>query len=69
MSGYVISLCPFYIRESNKSITCEGYLADNTFNTTKFESEKKKYDYQRVYCWRESWCCCVLAKTLNKKYE
>lgn len=69
MPHYVIAMCPFYIRESAMSITCEGFLTDNSYNTTKFSSEKDKIEYQRVCCWREEWCKCKLAKILNKKYE
>lgn len=69
MSNYVCPLCPFYIRESQKSMTCEGFLTEESFTTTKFETEAQKFAYQRVYCWRENWSKCVLAVMLNKKYE
>lgn len=43
--------CPFYLKEGEKFISCEGVL-DNTSSTHRFNSndEKKKYEFS---------VCCV----------
>lgn len=47
--GVTATTCPFYIRESEKEITCEG--ADmGTKCSKKFNSRKDKENFQKHHC-------------------
>ena len=64
--GVVNTECPFYIREAEKEITCEGVVT-GTKATTKFESRSDKENFQKQTCFHG---CerCYIAKELEKKY-
>lgn len=63
------TVCPFYLKEAQKSITCEG-LIDGTCNMTRFNSEDEKTQYQSANCEMYNYTnCCKLAAALEKKYE
>lgn len=65
--GIVNTDCPYYIRESEKMITCEG-VEDGTLIGTRFDSEPQKIEYQRRHCFEK---CerCKHAENLDKKYD
>lgn len=42
--------CPFYIREAEYSITCEGIIP-GTDIATRFTGEKEKREYQELLCY------------------
>lgn len=61
------TLCPYYIRDSQKQITCEGVVA-GAETSMKFESEERKLEYQKQYCFlypNE----CMICKGLDAKYQ
>lgn len=43
--------CPYYIKESDQSITCEGFKKD-TCIAHKFINKDKKEEYQEEECFR-----------------
>lgn len=69
MPNYPVSICPFYERESDKSITCEGFVCDNCLTQIRFMSDRDKLKFQSKYCRRDNWASCPLAIQLAKKYE
>lgn len=71
MSGYYgpgmyKTKCGYYIRESEKMITCEGY-ENNTICGTRFDSEKEKFEFQEKHCY-ENGKRCKHAEMLDGKY-
>ena len=66
-TGASKSICPYFLREYNKSITCEGLCGKDEF-MHRFVSTKDKCDYQKKYCFRYDYSRCPLAKILDGKY-
>lgn len=63
------TICPFYIKEAKKSITCEG-ITDSVTSVTRFGSYEEKRSYQHQNCERNDYAaCCELAAALCRKYE
>lgn len=60
------ALCPFFITESKKSITCEGIIAEQ--NVTRFTSEEEKKAHQEQYCTKYYCENCKIYKALSEKY-
>lgn len=60
--------CPFYARETELSVGCEG-IAPDTCMFTKFPDEKSKIRHIRVYCSHRDGGDCFLARALYVKYE
>lgn len=70
-SQYV--LCPFFIRDDDSSITCEGMEANmcsrHVFRTDKGNLLKdKKKEFINKYCMAD-YKGCMYAEMLEKKYE
>ncbi len=42
--------CPFYLREGERFISCEGILVDSAVTTHRFKSDEDKRSYQYCYC-------------------
>lgn len=59
--------CPFYLRESEYTMTCEG-IASGTELATKFPSEKEKREYQKCNCYHRK-SSCVIMRMLEEKYK
>lgn len=63
------TICPFYVREALKSITCEGIIP-GTCSMTRFESVEEKLAYQAANCEKYGYAtCCRLAAALMEKYR
>jgi hypothetical protein len=63
------AVCPYYQRESGKSLTCEG-LIDGTVCTMRFDSAEARLEWQAMSCEMHNYQrCCPLAAALEKKYE
>lgn len=63
------AICPFYQRESGKSLTCEGMIV-GTVCTHRFRDEESRLKWQAMNCeMLNYWNCCPLAAALQKKYE
>lgn len=68
MKGYVAkeAVCPFYHREDEVGIYCEGVNDDSSIKLIHCSSESKKR-YRRQYCCKE-YKRCPIARMLYKKY-
>ena len=66
-AGGVNVLCPFYVREADKSISCEGFYDNNTL-MTKFPSKDSKREFMARKC-ENAYQSCMLARALIRKYE
>lgn len=67
-TGLTSSICPFYLRESQLSISCEG-LTDGTRNVMKFNKLDDKHQYQRDFCFYKTYKGCPVYQAILKKYE
>jgi len=47
--GVVNTDCPFYLRESEKTITCEG-VEEETMAKKEFKDRSQKEAFQKTYC-------------------
>ena len=65
--GTTHTKCPFFVRESELQITCEGVI-ENADTASKFATEKEKIRYQVKQCFRYPNECPV-AKMNERKYE
>lgn len=63
----VNTLCPFYISEDCKRISCEGVCKGSTVRLL-FTAGKKKQQYKQKYC-NMDYVSCPICKMLYKKYE
>ena len=62
--GTVNTDCPFYKRESEKEITCEG-AEPGTLCAKKFTSKAEKEDFQKHHCFPG----CVRCHNAEKLFE
>ena len=60
--------CPFYLRENETTIVCEG-VQKGTVMLTKFGCASLKRAHYRQSCFHEDGGVCFLAKSLFQKYE
>ena len=66
--GGTDTFCPYYVREANKSITCEGIIA-GTYSQQRFDTEADLHDFQSRNCFTRSYDRCPLAAALIEKYR
>lgn len=69
MANYISTLivCPFFVRESEKSITCEGIIKD-TVDTRRFASKAAKARHEDIYCTSlAAHAICPAAQYLSKE--
>lgn len=65
----VRAVCSFYIKESEKTITCEGVIPGTT-TMTRFETKDGKRAFQCKHCERyDAEGCCPIAKEIQNQYE
>lgn len=63
------TICPFYLKEARKSITCEG-LTEGTTNMTRFASEEEKHSFQAANCEMYNFGrFCPMAAAIMRKYK
>ena len=65
--GSTHTVCPFFIREYSKSVSCEG-LSERDEIIYKFGSEPAKNAHQRKYCFGYNFTRCPIAKVIFDKY-
>lgn len=64
----VTTLCPFYINEDDRSITCEGIIGDRL--KTQFKTRSDKIIQQTKFCTTYGYCACPICKAIEKnKYK
>ena len=63
------TICPFYLREAEKSIACEG-LTPGTCCLTRFAGKEEKEQFQAECCQGFEYAeRCPLAAALMEKYD
>lgn len=61
--------CPFYLKQNQTSIMCEGSLSDVTnHNLNIFRDQAKKKTYMNCYC-KNKYKECEVYKSIYKKYD
>ncbi len=60
--------CPFYIKEGDKSITCEGVIKDTTC-VHRFSSQEEKAKHEVRVCSNNCGKKCYHYRTLSVMYE
>ena len=61
------TVCPYYQRESQYTISCEGLIGE-TDTVQRFTKEKSKENYQQKECYRYP-NECPIAKMLDRRYK
>ena len=67
MQGLTKAVCPYFIRESTRTITCEGFVNDAK-STLSFMTPTQKLDFQREHCFCYDSECPVREKN-NQRFE
>lgn len=63
----VDALCPFFLCESKKSITCEGIITESM--VSRFDTEEEKQIHEKTYCTKYDFESCEICKALSKKCD
>ena len=63
----VDALCPFFITEAGKSITCEGIIGKEVLN--RFDTQEEKIAHEEKYCTKYSCEECGIYKANIEKYK
>ena len=63
----VEALCPFFVTENPKSITCEGVIGKVQF--ARFDTIENKKTHQSFYCTSRNYENCPQFMAVLKKYE
>lgn len=63
----VEAICPFFLCESKKSITCEGIITESM--VSRFDTEEEKQFHEKTYCTKYDFESCEICKALGKKYD
>lgn len=66
-AGGALSVCPFYLRDEKKSITCEGFLNESRIKI-EFRDSEQRENWQKNNCYLFR-CDCPYKKIIEKKYE
>lgn len=68
MANYVVTriVCPYFVREAEKSITCEGII-QGTLDTRRFSTKKDKERHEDMCCTSAAACnLCIVAEFLSR---
>jgi len=66
-TGGANTICPFYERETERSITCEGLRGDSVL-TMRFPTRREKTAWQEEFCMTFTHNRCPLARACYEKY-
>lgn len=61
----IMTKCPYYLRTSKYSVTCEGVI-DGTKTVTKFDEIKQRQMFQKRECFRYP-NDCPIAKEIDRR--
>lgn len=61
--------CPFYVKEGDRFISCEGILKKSSTVTHRFNSNAEKKNYQYDYCCVKNGKKCPYYRSLMILYE
>ena len=67
-TGGANTVCPFYMHEADKSITCEG-LRETSLLMMRFRQREEKEAWQAEFCVKFSYDQCPVAWMLLQKYD
>lgn len=67
IAGGTLTFCPFYIREWEKTITCEGFYGGGEV-LQRFNTASQRVVHQHKYCFTQNYNECPIARELNKRY-
>ncbi len=67
MDENVLVICPFYKRESQQVIYCEGVNEKSVIHLA-FARKEDCRMYEKQFC-RKDWQQCMIAETLDKKWR
>lgn len=67
MDENVLVKCPFYKRESQQVIYCEG-VDEKSLIHLAFANKEDCRTYEKEFC-RKAWKECMIAKALSKKWD
>ena len=68
-TGAGAAFCPFFVKEADKSVTCEGLLP-GTLTAMKFETADDRRAYvETVCCAKDCGRLCPLALSLMRLYD
>lgn len=63
----VKTLCPFFVCEHTKSITCEGVIGENQIS--RFDMPERKKVHQECFCTTWNFRLCPLYRAISLKHE
>lgn len=66
-NGLVTAKCPYFERNSEKSITCEGLIEGSNVKM-EFKTEDRKDEFLRENCKKYPDCQCAVRTALDRKY-
>lgn len=66
-NGTVNAKCPYFERNSEKSITCEGLIKGSRLKM-EFQTEDEKDDFLKKNCNEYPDCECAVRVALDRKY-
>ncbi len=65
-----LAFCPFYVRESTKTIACEGlFAAPGSLSVHHFLSLDDKLEHERDFCTCKNCQACPFFSALQEKYS
>lgn len=68
LSGGVWCVCPYYLRETPKSISCEGFAGDACL--VRFACTRDKVEWAAAHCERMDYAVrCPYARMMEAKYR
>lgn len=67
MKGVTMAVCPYFIRESARTVTCEGFV-NNAKSTLSFQTPTQKLDFQKDHCFCYDSECPVRLKN-DSRFE
>ena len=65
--GVANTVCPFYLREAEKTISCEGINGCECLKMC-FDSNDEKKEWQVEVCYTHDFLICPLATVINEEY-
>lgn len=61
--------CPFYVKEGERFISCEGLLENTSVTTHRFKSDAEKRNHQLSVCCSNSGKKCPHYRNISLLYE
>ena len=62
------AICPYFVREASKQVTCEGFIPD-AYIAVVFRTNADLRRWQQEMCLTWNYVDCPIAQKLNQLYE